>query len=421
MDVKTTKFFDIFNENEPDWALDVFGGNPYSPVWICGLEFGNVNFLDEIEKARSSGKNQSICRAPLIAVDRYEYSLFTTAIVGCLTDQNLWEKFETMMSTRDTKIDEIIRFVESWAMSNRLFCWGGHGFQMNSGVLALPSHNNWQSRVYQSYTCPWESVSIKEFTGKNFVWEYRSAMLEVFKKHVQNRLLAYRPKLVICTGSDAEEDFKKLFLDSNDNQETVFSPEFHKDFKSGRKLTICFKGYWHKKTNTHIVVTRFISDGRAYSIHFKDLPKVIRTLKGLKELSWLEELKPIRPLNELSKTNHNLKLAAYLDKLINGNAWLLVETEPIKKFLNKYKKEAQQEFGYILHQLRPNDWNLFINSADDLALFNSICTRLVKFPNQTEINELILAINEALSKIALINKPEVGNYGDMPKEYYSHM
>jgi len=46
---------------------------------------------------------------------------------------------------------------------------------------------------------------------------------------------------------------------------------------------------------------------------------------------------------------------------------------------------------------------------------------LVKFPNQTEINELILAINEALSKIALIDKPEVGNYGNMPKEYYFHM
>lgn len=32
--------FAVLREDGPDLAMDVNGGNPYSPVWICGLEFG---------------------------------------------------------------------------------------------------------------------------------------------------------------------------------------------------------------------------------------------------------------------------------------------------------------------------------------------------------------------------------------------
>lgn len=30
--------FDLLRADGPDLAMDVEGGNPYSPVWICGLE-----------------------------------------------------------------------------------------------------------------------------------------------------------------------------------------------------------------------------------------------------------------------------------------------------------------------------------------------------------------------------------------------
>lgn len=35
--------FDLLRADGPDLAMDVEGGNPYSPVWICGLEPNDGN------------------------------------------------------------------------------------------------------------------------------------------------------------------------------------------------------------------------------------------------------------------------------------------------------------------------------------------------------------------------------------------
>lgn len=97
-----------------DLMADVYGINPFSPVWICGMEFGGGhNYLDGLVKTENSRKNSLTYPGWLTNDDSKsdEYSRISTAIVGCLTDSKLKAQFESNLGSYTA----LSKCVEQWS------------------------------------------------------------------------------------------------------------------------------------------------------------------------------------------------------------------------------------------------------------------------------------------------------------------
>lgn len=79
-----------------DLAIDVHGGNAYSPIWICGMEFGGdeTHIYKFLRNANDdydlSGDTHLIDPSP----SEYDYARLATELVECLTDKKLFSEFE---------------------------------------------------------------------------------------------------------------------------------------------------------------------------------------------------------------------------------------------------------------------------------------------------------------------------------------
>lgn len=275
------EFFEWFEGY--DLAMDVHGGNPYSPVWICGMEFGGgVTRLHRYvfhasEAYDIAGDTHLTDPSP----SEYEYARLATEIVGCLTDKGLFDEFQKAYKdweearTRWNEIEEkyktldasgkkkletgrsdaygamidkdkaIRKLPNDWSMERKYFCANGHGFRMNAFPLSLPRNNDWDNTQvhYSENRLP---LSVKDFIGVSLnrnpkrtdsiykkieayssrlgeLGLYKQLMSDVFEPHVKKRLKKYKPRLVICTGRNYDHVFKKLFLTDKDseNRETV--------------------------------------------------------------------------------------------------------------------------------------------------------------------------------------------------------
>ena len=94
--------FSVLREDGPDLGMDVNGGNPYSPVWICGLEFGGGrNDWETFKRAALRGVDLATITAfgNFGALD-YEYRTLSSALVAALTDGDFLAKLEVALSFR---------------------------------------------------------------------------------------------------------------------------------------------------------------------------------------------------------------------------------------------------------------------------------------------------------------------------------
>lgn len=137
--------FAVLREDGPDLAMDVNGGNPYSPVWICGLEFGGgCNKWENFERAAVRGVDlATITTFGNFGALDYEYRTLSSALVAALTDGDFLSQLEAAKTDADRR-----ELTAKYVPMHRIFAWGGHGFQMNSGVLSLTTHNDWENSLF---------------------------------------------------------------------------------------------------------------------------------------------------------------------------------------------------------------------------------------------------------------------------------
>lgn len=402
MSLERGGFWKIFLPQQ-DLMADVYGVNPFSPVWICGMEFGGgCNTLDGLVKTGNSVKN-SLTYPGWLTNDEAksdEYSRISTAIVGCLTNSKLKAQFEDNLGS----YVDLSQGVGQWSETNRIFCWGGHGFRMNAGVLSLSNHDAWHedSKIWLSKDDSGDSMTLSEFTEysdesgqiKNGINDYRVKMLKIFRNHVQERLNKYKPRLIICTGKKAFWEFKTLFLDEDEKQKPL-----NLSFSRQDNSEICIKGelYYHKASNTHVVLTNFITDRRPlYTIGLTDAASFANALLQMDELSWLHHLKTVPSLNNSGSEPNGYQLASYLDQLIrcSHDHFALVRSEGVQACVHRHESLANETLYKEIEAVRPqgDDIGDLMRQADDVALFNSLTSYAVSSGDFQIITELTDAI-----------------------------
>lgn len=366
-------FFTYLKKDHHDLMLDAYGCNPYSPVWICGMEFGGGNnYFSELYK-RYILKHSACCMSSLYnnESEADEYSLISSALVGCLTDQQLLTKYQNCHNDGE----KIKKLVSTWYQKNRVFCWGGQGFRMNAGVLSLPNHSAWNedSRIYKDFDKS-DFLSLEQFTGCKSINVYRNQMLDVFSVHVLKRLQQYRPKLLICTGKSAWWEFKKLFHDDLvlKSRKNISLPKGKNDRSTYVEL------HYYEPTDTHVLLMNFITDRRPSTIGLTDVGAIAEDLR--EELPWLKTLESIKSFD-------NLKRAEFLDNLYYkiGNRQAFVESPEITEFIKQNREQACQELNSELKAVRP-DYAVFGEITDPVALFQAL--RVVSLRDDSLYEEL---------------------------------
>lgn len=131
--------FSVLREDGPDLGMDVNGGNPYSPVWICGLEFGGGrNDWETFKRAALRGVDLATITAfgNFGALD-YEYRTLSSALVAALTNEEFLVGLETAQTDDERRV-----LTANYVSGHKILTWGGHGFRMNAGVLSLAAYDD---------------------------------------------------------------------------------------------------------------------------------------------------------------------------------------------------------------------------------------------------------------------------------------
>ena len=224
---------------------------------------------------------------------------------------------------------------------------------MNAGVLSLSNHDAWNedSKIWLSDNDRSNSMMLSEFTEytdendkiKNGINDYRVRMLRIFRVHVQERLRRYKPRLVICIGKKAFWEFKSLFLDDVEKQRPLNIISFSRH--DNPKVYITGELYYHKASNTHVMLTNFITDRRPlYTIGLTDAASFANALSQREGLSWLHHLKEIPSLNSSSRESNSYRLACYFDQLLrrSHDYFALVSSEAIRTCVQQYESLAKE-------------------------------------------------------------------------------
>ena len=323
---KTNKFdfWEIFEKH--DLGIDVHGGNPFSPIWICGMEFGVgvtnfYRFMEPLKKylfrnspSTETNTNSEVFQTNLMKNDNnkyecdlagdtqliddnageFEYPRLATELIGCLTDEEIlneykstWTEYEE--AEGDSKYEKLEKFrniSNTLCLKRKYFCANGHGFRMNAFTLSLPNNNDWErTRVYYTED---DWINVKEFVNVDSTNQYKEKHTDTFKKHVKNRLKKYKPRLVICTGKNYFKYFKELFLTENELKIRDINIKT-KDREYNFEL-YCH-AYENSKAKTYILLTNFLHNFYSGCIREKDIVAIAEELKNTPELSWTKEIK----------------------------------------------------------------------------------------------------------------------------------
>ena len=162
---------------------------------------------------------------------------------------------------------------------------------------------------------------------------------------------------------------------------------------------ISIKGelYYHKASNTHVVLTNFITDRRPlYTIGLTDAASFADALLRSDELSWLHHLKAIPSLASTSRKQNGYQLACYLDQLIrcSHDHFALVRSEGVQACVQRHESLANETLYKEIEAVRPqgDDIGDLMRQADDIALFNSLTSYAVSSGDFQIITELTDAI-----------------------------
>ena len=339
------EIFDHLREDGPDLGLDVYGGNPYSPVWVCGLEFGGGrNILSDFVRRAAYGVDLAL-EAPLFnhTPDEYEYVSLEGLLVAALTDADFRARLGASSQT-----SERLELLRAYAPTHRLFACGGFGFQMNSGVLSLASHDSLSGATMA--LGPTKTVALADYLAPLSLEAYRARATAIFKRHVRARLERYRPRLVICTGRGGEGIFRSLFC-----EDAKAAPLMrHADKHSPRTRFELYRGVEYENSPPCLVVhCHFLSDRRPGTPGYAEMVELADAIRSLEPLSWLDSLPRPEPafVDERAKA-----MAERIDRLLYSPTFdrqAFVRRDDVRACTNALG--GREAFKAGLARVRPSD------------------------------------------------------------------
>lgn len=245
--------FDLLRVDGPDLAMDVAGGNPYSPVWICRLEPNDGNNVwRRFERAAKWGSDPAaITSFENYGVLKDEYRTLSSALVAALTNEDFLIWLDAAQSD-----DERRELTEGFVREHKILTWGGHGFLMNAGVLSLAAYDDWEKSHFFYGPESLLKCSVKDAflaSGIQSLKEYRERATQVFTAHVQARLRRYQPRLILCQGRKGSKDYLRLFL--SEWERKPFLRYGGGGFPSRR-----FELYFHEETGTVVAICNVLKE-----------------------------------------------------------------------------------------------------------------------------------------------------------------
>lgn len=395
-------FEELYKKN--DTAIESWGGNPYSPIWICGMEFGggNTRLHEFIRYAGKSRDLAGITRIRDSEAEYYDYANIAAALVACLTDQGLLSEYESCSDN----LEALRNLGIEWSRTRKYFSACGYGFRMNAFPLSLPTNDNWEkTRVYLEKGG--NPISVKDFflTGSSDnlnINDYRQRVRDYFRVHVQNRLERYRPKLVICTGLNYKWHFKSLFLDEDSEEGWNGKTGNRKDWKAMvSKATgdYSLELYCHRKTDTHIVICNFLGTRNNY-VGQRDVVSFVRDIRGLPEMDFLSTLKAPSPIRADGRIVEILDDA--YSRILNQTEFF--ESDAVTKFL-KERNDAKPLFSKMLKNIRPQDADIFSSHepTNAEAFWVILDDALQSLPRKAETVRQLFKLMECESRRQIMN------------------
>ena len=145
------------------------------------------------------------------------------------------------------------------------------------------------------------------------------------------------------------------------------------------------------------MLTNFITDRRPlYTIGLTDAASFANALLQMDELSWLHHLKAVPSLNNSGSEPNGYQLASYLDQLIrcSHDYFALVRSEVVQACVKRHESLANETLYKEIEAVRPEGDNIgnLMRQADDIALFNSLTSYVVRSGDFQIITELTDAI-----------------------------
>lgn len=211
----------IINPLFKKWALGFSGcdggdiGSDLSrSIWLCGLEWGGD--FEETVETLSTDFNQDVSQPPSGYKDWRENIAYIFN----------WQAMKLLGKIHDYPIEEYKKFAEEY----KPFVNGQKGFfKMNLYPIAFKqtAHNLWDDA---------HKISTGLSTKQDYInWIYKNRFTIM-----QNLVINYSPKLIICTGVTYFLDFKQAFMIDN--------MEVNKECIDGKNLV------WFKNENGTLVV-----------------------------------------------------------------------------------------------------------------------------------------------------------------------
>ncbi len=278
--------FDLLRVDGPDLAMDVAGGNPYSPVWICRLEPNDGNNVwRRFERAAKWGSDPAaITSFENYGVLKDEYRTLSSALVAALTNEDFLIRLDAAQSD-----DERRELTEGFVREHKILTWGGHGFLMNAGVLSLAAYDDWEKSHFFYGPESLLKCSVKDAflaSGIQSLKEYRERATQVFTAHVQARLRRYQPRLILCQGRKGSKDYLRLFL--SEWERKPFLRYGGGGFPSRR-----FELYFHEETGTVVAICNVLKERKNAAIRLEDIARFARVLRQVPALGWLRRMRTV--------------------------------------------------------------------------------------------------------------------------------
>lgn len=342
--IKAPKFADLYKEGTPDPLLDVDGGNPWSPVWICGMEFGTAGCGsspgDRIERFRRVvGREYDITAATNFSIDTDIFSVRSAALVACLTDPDFAGELDEVRGSNRKKRD----FALGWLRRHRTLCTGGHGFRMNAGVFPLATH----SGAFE------KDQALRDFCGGASQAEYEACSSEIHAAHVEKRLRTFRPELVVCCGfqgwKNSGKIFREIFLTE------ALRPRLEEVSDPAERDHLQFERWKLDETGTTVVLTGFT--GRRGFLDWQNVPILASRLR--ERIPRLKELDPV-PASPFELDDADLGRCSpdQSDQVAYGE---FLDSPEVRNWLARpdVAKAAETEFKSMITTVRPWDAKAF--------------------------------------------------------------